>query len=203
MQADLEETWRRKSDDELMEAAAGLGNYTELGESIIRAELRRRGLAEPPPTVRQVNAPTNPARFYVPPPPLTRVLGIAVIVLSAIGIMRVFPFQHTGDLYIFLALAVAIGSAAKDMVIGERLSHVLLRLRSPKHKQRKMALKILKRLPEPNAHVAIPAILEAAKDQVEAVRVQAFQTLAKITSQPFGQDEAAWRQWWLSCGPAQ
>jgi hypothetical protein len=46
---DADLIWRSKSDEELAEAAAALGDYTEEGESLIRAELRRRGLAEPPP----------------------------------------------------------------------------------------------------------------------------------------------------------
>jgi len=40
--------WRSKTDDEVMAAAGTLSDYTEEGESIIRAELRRRGLPEPP-----------------------------------------------------------------------------------------------------------------------------------------------------------
>jgi hypothetical protein len=48
---DAELIWRSKSDEELAEAAAALGDYTEEGEQLIRAECRRRGLAEPPPPI--------------------------------------------------------------------------------------------------------------------------------------------------------
>jgi len=44
---DAEQIWRAKSDDEILEAAEDLSEYTEDGERIIRAELRRRGLPEP------------------------------------------------------------------------------------------------------------------------------------------------------------
>lgn len=42
-----EQVWRSKTDDEVVEAARVLADYTEEGERIIRAELRRRGLPEP------------------------------------------------------------------------------------------------------------------------------------------------------------
>jgi len=44
---DGEQVWRSKTDDEVVEAARVLSDYTEEGERIIRAELRRRGLPEP------------------------------------------------------------------------------------------------------------------------------------------------------------
>jgi hypothetical protein len=44
---DAEQIWRAKSDDEILEAAQDLSEYTDDGERIIRAELRRRGLPEP------------------------------------------------------------------------------------------------------------------------------------------------------------
>lgn len=42
-----EAIWAAKSDDELLEASGELFEYTEEGEGIIRAELRRRGLPQP------------------------------------------------------------------------------------------------------------------------------------------------------------
>jgi hypothetical protein len=44
---DGEQVWRSRTDDEVAEAARVLAEYTEEGERIIRAELRRRGLPEP------------------------------------------------------------------------------------------------------------------------------------------------------------
>ena len=44
---DAERIWREKSDGALLEAAAELGTYTEDGQRIIRAELKRRGLEDP------------------------------------------------------------------------------------------------------------------------------------------------------------
>jgi hypothetical protein len=46
-----EEIWAAKSDDELVEASSELFDFTEEGERIIRAELRRRGLPEPDPSI--------------------------------------------------------------------------------------------------------------------------------------------------------
>jgi uncharacterized RDD family membrane protein YckC len=40
--------WRWRSDEDLVEAATHLDEYTEEGHRVIRAELLRRGLAEPP-----------------------------------------------------------------------------------------------------------------------------------------------------------
>jgi hypothetical protein len=44
---EAERIWQEKSDDALIEAAAELETYTDEGQRIIRAELRRRGLEDP------------------------------------------------------------------------------------------------------------------------------------------------------------
>jgi hypothetical protein len=44
---DAERIWRLKTDEELVEAAGELEQFTEAGQVIIRAELRRRGLEDP------------------------------------------------------------------------------------------------------------------------------------------------------------
>jgi hypothetical protein len=49
--AEPRDLWRAKTDEELIEASQELSEYTEEGERIIRAELRRRGLAVPPPPI--------------------------------------------------------------------------------------------------------------------------------------------------------
>lgn len=51
--SNAEQVWRGKADDEVLAAGRHLAEYTEDGERIIRAELRRRGFAEPPPTTRR------------------------------------------------------------------------------------------------------------------------------------------------------
>lgn len=48
---DADRVWQSKSDDELLEAAATLADYTEEGEDLIRAEILRRGMAGPPPPI--------------------------------------------------------------------------------------------------------------------------------------------------------
>jgi predicted RNA-binding Zn-ribbon protein involved in translation (DUF1610 family) len=45
--SDVERIWREKSDEDLLEAAAELSDYTEAGQQAIRQELRRRGLEDP------------------------------------------------------------------------------------------------------------------------------------------------------------
>ncbi len=55
---EAERIWRSKTDEELSEAGAHLDDFTEEGERIIRAELESRGLPQPPPTARRVEAPT-------------------------------------------------------------------------------------------------------------------------------------------------
>lgn len=44
---EIEETWRRKSDEEVLAAAEQLADYTEVGQRIILAEMRKRGIAVP------------------------------------------------------------------------------------------------------------------------------------------------------------
>ena len=44
---EAERIWRSKSDDDVIDAAGELSTYTEEGQRVIRAELRRRGLEDP------------------------------------------------------------------------------------------------------------------------------------------------------------
>ena len=53
---EAEQIWRSKTKEQLSEAGDHLADYTEEGERIIRAELKRMGLPEPPPTLRPVEA---------------------------------------------------------------------------------------------------------------------------------------------------
>lgn len=46
-----EDIWREKPDEDLIDAASRLSEFTPEGEQTIRAELRRRGLSDPPPPV--------------------------------------------------------------------------------------------------------------------------------------------------------
>ena len=48
---DPELIWRAKSDDELVEAALNIAEYTEAGKRVILAELQRRGLPRPDPPI--------------------------------------------------------------------------------------------------------------------------------------------------------
>ncbi len=44
---DAERIWREKSDEDLIDAAGELDQFTEEGQRIIREELKRRGLEDP------------------------------------------------------------------------------------------------------------------------------------------------------------
>ncbi len=44
---DIEKIWREKSDEDLLEAAARLDDYTEEGQVVIREEMKRRGMEDP------------------------------------------------------------------------------------------------------------------------------------------------------------
>ena len=48
----------------------------------------------------------------------------------------------------------------------------------------------------PEAKEAVPALIKAVGDQDESVRFAAARTLGKITGQDFGEDAAAWQEWW-------
>lgn len=58
--SDAQASWRDQTDDQVARAATQLSDYTEEGERIIRAELRRRGLAEPPQTERPTEESGSP-----------------------------------------------------------------------------------------------------------------------------------------------
>jgi len=58
--SDVEKVWGGKADDEVLAAARRLAEYTEGGERVIRAELRRRGFDEPPPTIRHSDPGVGP-----------------------------------------------------------------------------------------------------------------------------------------------
>lgn len=64
---DAERIWREKSDDDLIEAAADLGQFTDAGREFIRAELRRRGLEDP---VEQAGSETEAEGDGEPEPEL-------------------------------------------------------------------------------------------------------------------------------------
>jgi hypothetical protein len=44
---EAERIWSEKNDEDVLEAAAGLAQFTADGQRIIRAELKRRGLEDP------------------------------------------------------------------------------------------------------------------------------------------------------------
>jgi hypothetical protein len=61
---DAERIWQQKSDDDLLEAAAELEQFTPQGREIIRAEMKRRGLEDP---VEQASARGGDGNQEEPP----------------------------------------------------------------------------------------------------------------------------------------
>jgi hypothetical protein len=55
------EVWRRRSDDQVIAAMRRLEDYTDEGQVIVRAEMRRRGLAIPPHSAIHIYRVKNPA----------------------------------------------------------------------------------------------------------------------------------------------
>ena len=51
--------WQQKSDEELITASEHLSEYTKEAEDMIRAELQRRRMYEPEPTVRTLGVEAN------------------------------------------------------------------------------------------------------------------------------------------------
>ncbi len=54
-----EEVWKRRSDEQLLEAAQALDEYTDEGRSVIQAELRRRGIRTNPGAIRNALEQTS------------------------------------------------------------------------------------------------------------------------------------------------
>lgn len=56
--SDMEQIWREKSDEDLLEAAAHLAEFTTEGQRVIREELKRRGLEDPVEQARDADSET-------------------------------------------------------------------------------------------------------------------------------------------------
>jgi hypothetical protein len=125
--ADAEAIWAAKTDDELLEAAGELSEYTEEGERIIRAELKRRGLPQPDPAIGEcARCGRSIARNQVHdecsqcgepfPPEILRVLGAHTREAALV------PILATGDPgLILLAKSLLEGEGIEYLVRGENL----------------------------------------------------------------------------------
>jgi hypothetical protein len=113
--------WQQKSDEELIAASEHLSDYTREAEEIIRAELQRRQMPEPPPTVREgiVDDGTRLNRVKG----ALRGLVIAVVVIAVINLVdallieesirrgsRTKEFLSWTTELIIVALAAAVGA---------------------------------------------------------------------------------------------
>jgi HEAT repeat protein len=108
---------------------------------------------------------------------------------------------------VFRALTQAIGEdespdvrLAACIVLGndkseEALPIFIQALRDEDHYVRLSAIGALGRM-GPDAHSAIPSLIEIFEDNDEAVRYTAALALEDITGQHLGQDAGRWQQWW-------
>lgn len=125
--SDAEAIWADKTDDELLEAAGELSEYTEEGERTIRAELERRGLQQPDPPIGACSrCGRSIARNQVHnecsqcgepfPPEILRVLGAQTHEATLVPILR------TGDPGLIpLAKSLLEGEGIEYLVRGENL----------------------------------------------------------------------------------
>jgi hypothetical protein len=125
--ADAEAIWAAKTDDELLEAAGELSEYTEEGERIIRAELERRGLPQPDPPIGECSRcgrsiARNQVRHECAqcgepfPPEILRVLG------AQTGEAALVPILRTGDPGLIpLAKSLLESEGIEYLVRGENL----------------------------------------------------------------------------------
>lgn len=129
--ADAEAIWAAKTDDQLLEAARELSEYTEEGERIIRAELQRRGLPQPDPPIGECSrCGRSIARNQEHdecsqcgepfPPEILRVLGAQTREATLVPILR------TGDpVLISLAKSLLEGERIEYFVRGENLQDLV------------------------------------------------------------------------------
>ena len=125
--ADAEAIWAAKTDDELLEAARELPEYTEEGERIVRAELQRRGLPQPDPPIGECSrCGRSIARNHLHdecsqcgeplPPEILRALGAQTPEAALVPVLR------TGDAGLIpLAKSLLEGEGIEYLVRGENL----------------------------------------------------------------------------------
>ena len=125
--ADAEAIWATKTDDELLEAAGELSEYTEEGERIIRAELQRRGLPQPDPPIGECSrCGRSIARNHSGdecsqcrepfPPEILRALGLQTPEPALVPVLR------TGDAGLIpLAKSLLEGEGIEYLVRGENV----------------------------------------------------------------------------------
>ncbi len=75
--SDIDRIWSEKSDEDLLEAAAHLDDFTEEGQRVVREELKRRGMEDPVEQAGETDAPAGAdagevERMAMPEPECTR-----------------------------------------------------------------------------------------------------------------------------------
>ena len=117
-----EDVWRRSSDEQLIDAARVLGEYTDDGRAIILAELHRRGLPEPiPEPILDIAASALASpwrRLAAATIDVVMLWGAAIVVLSS--------YQSVAILYL---LALGGIQMALLMQRAQTIGKALLRIR--------------------------------------------------------------------------
>ena len=109
---DLEQLWRAKSDEQVMEAGARLGGYTLKGQAVIRAELLRRGLRqaldEPQPAVMDGSDQTvdDPlSRYHTFGPRFWAGIVDAFVLMPVVLVMYWLANRSSTPVFAFLYIA--------------------------------------------------------------------------------------------------
>ena len=119
----LEELWRQKSDHRLEVAAKELSNYTEEAEQVIRAEIRRRGMPEPPISKRRLK-PNKDTKYYKRIKETS--LALCELLIGLFGLLVGLPVWLVGAAILLVTLAGQIsGIVVGSLMIWSSISSAL------------------------------------------------------------------------------
>ena len=120
-----EDIWRRKSDDDVIVALMNLGEYTQVGQRVIRLEAARRGLEVTPlpaypPSSSQVRQPDGTTEIGDPPPDpgiflvvCTGLCGVWCLFLAYMFVVGFPPWKGFDSNYKVGAVGTAVGAVGK------------------------------------------------------------------------------------------
>jgi uncharacterized RDD family membrane protein YckC len=109
--SDAEEIWRRRSDEQILEAAQALDEYTDEGRSVIQAELLRRGIGTDPVAIEDALKKTSAAGNLASLGDrlLAQILDSAVAVAALMGSLLLFDISaQVGQIALLASLLFAV-----------------------------------------------------------------------------------------------
>src|SRR5918996_854574 len=117
---DLQSHWERQSDEQLLEAAEGIDDYTDEGRTAIRAELHRRGLVVPPKRLATLDEAARVARLYR--------RFVLLIALQWIPLLLLVADPLRGSVVAGVASLLLLGAFVVALVLTPITGYRLLRL---------------------------------------------------------------------------